>query len=74
MVFIRIETRFARGSAATTCTNETSVGVDRRFHADDEAIRAKTTIFNEPARSRRGRAKNSQVNAIVAKTETPARH
>jgi hypothetical protein len=53
MVFIRVKTRFARGSAAKTCTNEKSVGADRRFRADDEAIRTKTTIFNKPTRSRR---------------------
>ena len=57
MVFIRIKTRLARSSAVKTCTNEKSVGVDRRFRADDETIRTKTTIFNKPARSRRGRAK-----------------
>jgi hypothetical protein len=38
MVFIRIRTRLARGSAVKTCTNEKSVGADRRFRADDEAI------------------------------------
>jgi hypothetical protein len=48
MVFIRIKTRLARGSAAKTCTNEKSVGADRRFRADDEAVRTKTTIFSKP--------------------------
>ena len=47
MVFIRIKTRLARGSAAKTRTNEKSVGADRRFRADDEAIRTKTTIFSK---------------------------
>ena len=48
MVFIRRKTRLARGSAAKTCTNEKSVRADRRFRADDEAIRAKTTISLNP--------------------------
>jgi hypothetical protein len=48
MVFIRIKTRLARGSAAQTCTNEKSFGADRCFGADDEPIRAKATIFNKP--------------------------
>ncbi len=48
MVFIRIKTRFAQGSAAKTRTNENSVRADRRFRADDEAIRSKTTIFSKP--------------------------
>jgi hypothetical protein len=48
MVFIRIKTRFARGSDAKTCTNEKSVLADRCFRADDEAIRPKTTILSKP--------------------------
>jgi len=48
MVFIRIKTRFARSRAVKTCTNEKSVRADRRFRADDEAIRTKTTIFSKP--------------------------
>jgi hypothetical protein len=48
MVFIRIKTRIARGSAAKTRTNENSVRARRRFRADDEAIRSKTTIFSKP--------------------------
>ena len=52
MVFIRIKARLACGSAAKTCTNEKSVGADRCFRTDDEAIRTKTTIFNSRARSR----------------------
>ena len=48
MVFIRIKTQFARGSAAKTCTNEKSVRADRYFRADDEAIRPKSTIFSNP--------------------------
>ena len=51
MVFIRVKTRLARGSAVKTCTNEKSVGADRRFRADDEAIRTKTTILNKPTPS-----------------------
>jgi hypothetical protein len=48
MVFIRIKTRIARGSAAKTRTNENSVRAHRRFRADDEAIRSKTRIFSKP--------------------------
>ena len=48
MLFIRMNTRLARGSAAKNCTNEKTVGADRRFRADDEAIRTKTTIFSQP--------------------------
>ena len=48
MVFIRVKTRLARGGAVKTCTNEKSVGADRCFRADDEAIRTKTTIFSKP--------------------------
>jgi len=48
MVFIRIKTRFARGSAAKTCTNEKFVRADRCFRADDEAILPKATIFRKP--------------------------
>ncbi len=48
MFFIRIKTRLARGSAAKTGTSEKSVGADRCFRADDEAIRTKTTIFSKP--------------------------
>jgi hypothetical protein len=44
----RINTRLVRGSAANSCTNDKSVDADRRFRADDEAIRAKTTIFSKP--------------------------
>ena len=63
MVFIRIKARLARGSAAKTCTNEKSVGADRCFRADDEAIRTKTTIFDKPPWSK-GRAKKPYVSAI----------
>jgi hypothetical protein len=31
-----------------TCTDEKSVRADRRLRTDDEAIRARTTIFEEP--------------------------
>ena len=48
MLFIHMNTRLARGSAAKTRTNEKTVGADRCFRADDEAIRAKTTIFSQP--------------------------
>ena len=48
MVFIRIKTRFARGSAAKARTNENSVRADRRFRADDKAIRSKKTILSKP--------------------------
>ena len=40
MVFIRMKTRLARGSAAKTCTNDESVRADRCLGAEDEAIRA----------------------------------
>jgi len=58
MVFIRIKTRLARGSAAQTCTNEKSVRADRRFSAHDEAIRTKTTIFSKPLATEGDEPKN----------------
>jgi hypothetical protein len=47
MVFIRKKTRVDRGSVAKTCTSDKYVRAGRRFLADVETIRSKTTIFSK---------------------------